>query len=287
MHWDGPILTDSGGYQVFSLSSLREISEEGVTFRSHLDGAKHFLTPEKVVAIQEALGSDIAMVLDECPPYPSEWGYARDSLERTTRWAERCRRVATRRDQSLFAIVQGAHYRDLRERHAKELAALDFPGYAVGGLSVGEPKELMYEALEWTVPHLPAGKPRYLMGVGAPEDLFAGVARGIDLFDCVLPTRMGRHGTVFTPGGPLTIRNSTYTRDFRPIDPECSCPACSHYTRAYIRHLIKANEILGLRLTTLHNLHFILQLMVRIRESLREGRFTELWRQFMQRYQQQ
>jgi queuine tRNA-ribosyltransferase len=284
MHWNGPILTDSGGFQVFSLSSLREIGDEGVAFRSHLDGSSHFLSPEKVIAVQEALGSDIAMVLDECPPYPSERQYVETSLERTTRWAERCLKAASRADQAVFAIVQGGVYRDLRERHAQELVSLDFPGYAVGGLSVGEPKELMNEVLEWTIPHLPSKKPRYLMGVGAPEDLFAGVARGVDMFDCVLPTRLARHGTVFTVDGRLTIRNAAYARDFTPLDPECGCYACRNFTRAYIRHLLKANEILGLRLTTLHNLQFLLRLMADIRVSLEEGRFRIHWQAFMERY---
>lgn len=287
MHWNGAILTDSGGFQVFSLSDLRKISEDGVEFRSHLDGSLHFFSPEKAVAVQEALGSDIAMVLDECPPYPAEYEYMRKSLERTTRWAIRCQKAAKRPDQSLFAIVQGGVYEDLRVRHAQELAQLDFPGYAVGGLSVGEPKEMMYAALEWVEPHLPAHKPRYLMGVGSPDALFAGVARGIDMFDCVLPTRIARHGNVFTADGPLTIRNAAYARDFTPLDSACDCPVCRNYTRAYIRHLIKANEILGLRLTTMHNLHFILNLMAGIRRSLREGRFLAYWREYMSRYDTQ
>ncbi len=284
MHWPGPILTDSGGYQVFSLTELRRISEEGVEFRSHLDGSKHFLTPEKAVAIQEALGSDIAMVLDECPPYPCTPAYAEASMERTTRWAQRCQAAATRPDQALFPIVQGGVYRDLREKHAAAIAALGFPGTAIGGLSVGEPKELMYQVLEWLDPILPAEKPRYLMGVGAPEDLFHGVARGVDMFDCVLPTRLARHGQVFTAAGPLVVRNAAYARDFTPLDPECACPVCRNYTRAYIRHLLKAGEILGLRLTTVHNLHFIFTLMARIRESLAAGRFLLFQEVFLARY---
>jgi queuine tRNA-ribosyltransferase len=287
MHWDGAILTDSGGFQVFSLSDLRRISEDGVEFQSHLDGSRHFLSPEKVIEIQEHLGSDIAMVFDECPPYPSDWEYVRQSMERTTRWAVRCQKAATRKDQSLFAIVQGGVYQDLRERHARELTELNFPGYAVGGLSVGEPKEMMYAALEWVLPILPENKPRYLMGVGSPEDLFAGVARGVDMFDCVLATRLARHGRVFTRDGPITIRNASYARDFRPIDGECGCPACKHYTRAYIRHLLKAGEILGMRLTSLHNLHFILGMMQEIRNSLDAGCFTDYRREFMQRYDPQ
>lgn len=284
MNWSGPILTDSGGYQVFSLSALRRIEEDGVEFRSHLDGSRHFLSPEKAVAIQEALGSDIAMVLDECAPYPSDQEYVLHSMERTTRWAVRCREAASRTDQLLFAIVQGGMYGDLRERHASELAALDFPGYAIGGLSVGEPKEVMHATLERTTPHLPKDRPRYLMGVGAPEDLFTGVARGVDMFDCVLPTRLARHGVVFTASGPITIRNAEYARDVQPICAECGCSTCQQYSRAYIRHLLKANEILGLRLTTLHNLHFIIELMRKIRVSLAEGCFQECWREFRDEY---
>jgi queuine tRNA-ribosyltransferase len=287
MHWDGAILTDSGGFQVFSLSDLRKISEEGVEFQSHLDGSRHFLSPEKAIEIQEHLGSDIAMVFDECPPYPSEREYVYQSMERTTRWAVRCQQAATRQDQSLFAIVQGGVYRDLRERHARELTELDFPGYAIGGLSVGEPKEMMHAALEWVLPILPENKPRYLMGVGAPEDLFAGVERGIDMFDCVLATRLARHGKVFTHDGPITIRNASYARDFTPIDAECDCPTCKHYTRAYIRHLLKAGEILGMRLTSQHNLHFILHLMQEIRNSLDAGRFSAYRHEFIQRYDSQ
>lgn len=285
MNWPGPILTDSGGYQVFSLGDLRVIREEGVEFRSHLDGSAHFFTPELAVAVQEALGSDIAMVLDECPPYPSDRDYVLNSMERTTRWAERALRAATRGDQALFAIVQGGMYRDLRERHARELTDLDFPGYGIGGLSVGEPKELMYEALEWVTPLLPTSKPRYLMGVGSPDALFAGVERGVDMFDCVLPTRLARHGVVLTLDGRLNLYNAACARDFSPISSGCECPACKSYSRAYIRHLLKANEILGIRLTTVHNLYFLLRLMADIRVSLAQGRFLSFQREFMRRYQ--
>mgnify|MGYP000871702700 CR=1 FL=1 len=284
MNWSGSILTDSGGYQVFSLGELREIREEGVEFRSHLDGSRHFFTPELAVKVQEALGSDIAMVLDECPPYPSDRDYVLSSMERTTRWAERSLRAATRQDQALFAIVQGGMYRDLREQHARQLIDLDFPGYAIGGLSVGEPKELMYEMLSWTAPLLPENKPRYLMGVGSPEDLLVGVEHGVDMFDCVLPTRLARHGVVLTLDGRLNLYNAVYTRDYSPISTECTCPACCSYSRAYIRHLLKANEILGVRLTTLHNLHFILQLMADVRASLLEGTFSSFKREFLSRY---
>ncbi|MGE5575869.1 MAG: tRNA guanosine(34) transglycosylase Tgt [Syntrophothermus sp.] len=277
MHWDRPILTDSGGFQVFSLGDLRKITEEGVTFRSHLDGSEHSLGPERAVEIQEALGSDIIMAFDECIPYPSDHAYTESSTERTTRWARRCQAAQTRRDQALFGIVQGGFYRDLRERSARDLVEMDFPGYAIGGLSVGEPPETMYEVLEYTVPLLPEEKPRYLMGVGSPDYLLEGVARGIDMFDCVLPTRIARNGTVFTQKGRLIVRDAAYAADFGPLDPECDCYTCRNYTRAYIRHLFKANEILGLRLATLHNLHHLLAFMEEVRSALREGRFEEYY----------
>ncbi|HIE12275.1 MAG TPA: tRNA guanosine(34) transglycosylase Tgt [Desulfotomaculum sp.] len=275
MNWDGPILTDSGGYQVFSLAPLRRLTGEGVVFRSHLDGSEHLFTPEKVVAIQEALNSDIAMVLDECPPYPAAREEVRAAVERTTAWARRSRAAQTG-EQALFGIVQGGVYQDLREKSARELAALDFPGYAVGGLSVGEPKELMYAALDWTIPLLPPEKPRYLMGVGHPEDIVEAVTRGIDMFDCVLPTRLGRHGGALTRSGRLNIRNTACARDFGPLEEGCGCYACRNFTRAYIHHLVRAGEILGVRLLTTHNLHFLLEAMRRIREALESGTFADL-----------
>lgn len=278
MNWSGPILTDSGGFQVFSLSSLRRVEEDGVRFRSHIDGSEHFFSPEFAVQIQEALGSDVAMVFDECAPYPCDYEYARRAMLRTTRWAERCLKAHTRPDQALFAIVQGVTYRDLREESARQLVAMDFPGYAVGGLSVGEPKPLMYEVLDYTVPLLPENKPRYLMGVGSPDCLVEGVARGIDMFDCVLPTRIARNGTVFTRQGRLVVRNAEYREDFAPLEEGCTCYTCRNYTRAYIRHLIKANEILGLRLTTIHNLHFLHNLMEQIRQAILDGNFAD-WRE--------
>jgi len=284
MHWDRPILTDSGGYQVFSLGDLRKISEEGVNFRSHLDGSSLFLGPETAMEIQMALGSDIAMAFDECTPYPSTYEYARNSLERTSRWAERCLRAHHSRDQAVFGIVQGGMYQDLREQSARELTALDFPGYSIGGLSVGEPKAMMYEVLDYTVPLLPREKPRYLMGVGSPDCLIEGVIRGIDMFDCVLPTRIARNGTVMTSRGKLVIRNAEHTRDMRPLDPECDCYACKHFSRAYIRHLFKADEILGLRLTTVHNLHFLLKLMENIRLAIRQDNLLEFREEFFVRY---
>jgi queuine tRNA-ribosyltransferase len=285
MNWDRPILTDSGGFQVFSLSSMRKISEEGVEFRSHLNGDRLFFTPELSVEIQNALGSDIMMAFDECPPYPAEPDYVKRSLERTTRWAERCLKSHARPDeQALFAIVQGGVYEQLRRQSAAELTSMDFPGYAIGGLSVGEPKRLMYEMLEVTVPLLPFDKPRYLMGVGSPDALVEGAIRGIDMFDCVLPTRIARNGTVMTRSGRLVIRNAQYADDYGPLDPHCSCYTCSNYTRAYIRHLIKADETFGIRLTTYHNLHFLLELMREVRQAIREDRLLDFRDEFFETY---
>lgn len=276
MNWDGGVLTDSGGFQVFSLCSLRKIREEGVTFHSHIDGSRHLFTPESVMEIEMALGADIAMCLDECTAYPCSFEDAKRSADMSTRWAERCRRAHNRPDQALFPIVQGGMYPELRQAMARDLVSMDFPGYAIGGLSVGEPKDLMYEVLEHTVPELPEDRPRYLMGVGSPDCLLEGVARGIDMFDCVLPTRIARNGTVFTKDGRIIVRDAIYARDMRPIDDECDCYACQHYSRAYIRHLLKANEILGVRLTSIHNVRFLIRLMEQIRKSIDEGSFKEL-----------
>lgn len=285
MNWDRPILTDSGGFQVFSLGAMRKISEEGVSFRSHIDGSKHFITPEKAVEIQTALGSDILMAFDECPPYPADRRYVKQSLERTTRWAKRCRQVHDPDGrQTLFGIVQGGMYKDLRRQSVEELLELGFKGYALGGLSVGEPKELMYEVLEFTMPLMPEEKPRYLMGVGSPDCLFEGVERGVDMFDCVLPTRMARTGTAMTSQGRVAIKQARYTRDFSPLDPECDCYTCRNYSRAYLRHLYKANEILSARLFTYHNLYFLLRLMENIREAIREDRFAALKKDFFRKY---
>lgn len=284
MNWDGPILTDSGGFQVFSLGPLRKVEEDGVRFRSHIDGSEHYFSPERAVEIQEALGSDIAMAFDECAPYPTTPEYTLKALERTTRWARRCKEAHRREDQALFGIIQGGVYRELREKSAAELVEMDFPGYGIGGLSVGEPKHLMYEMLDYTVPLIPEKKPRYLMGVGSPDCLLEGVARGVDMFDCVLPTRIARNGTVFTHTGKLVVRNAEYARDFTPLDPECDCYACRNFTRAYIRHLIKTNEVLGIRLTTIHNLHFVLRLMESIRRTIREGTFLNYKEQFLSRF---
>jgi len=285
MNWDRPILTDSGGFQVFSLSERRKITEEGVEFRSHLNGDRLFLSPEKAMEIQNALGADIAMAFDECPPYPAEYEYVKASTERTTRWARRCLESHRRReDQALFGIVQGGMYEDLRRQSALELTSMDFPGYAIGGLSVGEPKETMYRILEATVPLLPADRPRYLMGVGSPDALLEGAIRGVDMFDCVLPTRIARNGTTMTSTGRLVVRNARYARDLGPLDPNCDCYTCRNYSRAYIRHLIKADETFGIRLTTYHNLYFLLSLMRNIRRAIREDRLLDFRDEFFARY---
>ena len=286
MHWDKPILTDSGGFQVFSLSEIRKIREEGVEFRSHLDGSKIFITPEYDMEIQEALGADIAMAFDECSPYPCDWDRAKVAMDRTHRWARRCIRSHQRSDQALFGIVQGAFYKDLRIESAKTLADMDFPGYGIGGLSVGEPKPVMYEMLEELEPFMPKEKPRYLMGVGSPDCLLEGVERGVDMFDCVLATRIARNGTVFTHNGRLVIRNAIYARDERPLDEECDCYVCRNYSRAYIRHLMKAGEILGARLTSYHNLHFLIKMMEEIRQAIAEDRFVEYKKEFLEKYNQ-
>ncbi|NLC68854.1 MAG: tRNA guanosine(34) transglycosylase Tgt [Clostridiaceae bacterium] len=281
MNWDRPILTDSGGFQVFSLGNLRNIKEEGVTFKSHIDGSTHLFTPEKSIQIQNELGADIIMCFDECVPYPSPFDYVEQSVARTTRWAKRCKLAHTGiESQALFGIVQGGTYKELRERSAKELIEIDFPGYAIGGLSVGEPAEEMYEILECTVPILPEDKPRYLMGAGSPDYLIDGVIRGIDMFDCVLPTRLGRNGTVLTSKGRIIVRDAKYSRDFTSMDPECDCYACKNFSRAYIRHLLKCNEILGLRLTTLHNIKFLLDLMKKIRQAIIEDNLDEFRKNF-------
>ncbi|MFZ7132004.1 MAG: tRNA guanosine(34) transglycosylase Tgt [Eubacteriales bacterium] len=285
MHWDKPILTDSGGYQVFSLGDLRDIQEEGVTFKSHLDGSKHFISPEIAIEIQNALGSDIIMAFDECPPYPASYEYTQRSLERTIRWAIRCKKAHKNvRNQALFGIIQGGVYKDLREKSVYEMKDLDLPGYAIGGLSVGEPKEIMYEVLDYTIPLMPKNKPRYLMGVGSPDALIEGVIRGIDMFDCVLQTRIARNGTAMTTEGKVVVRNATYSEDFSPLDNGCDCYVCQNYSRAYIRHLIKANEILGARLITYHNLYFSLKLMKNIRQAIKEDRLLDYKAEFFNMY---
>ncbi len=285
MNWDKPILTDSGGFQVFSLADLRDIKEEGVTFHSHIDGSKHFISPEKSIEIQNALGSDIIMAFDECAPYPCDYDYAKKSMEMTTRWAIRCKEAhKNTEEQSLFGIVQGSTYADLRQESAKQLARLQFPGYAIGGLSVGEPGAIMNDILEKTIPFVPENKPRYLMGVGSPDYLIDGSVRGIDMFDCVLPTRIGRNGTVFTSNGRIIVRDAKYAEDFTPIDQGCDCYACRNFTRGYIRHLFKSGEMLGLRLATWHNLRFLLKLMENIRIAIKNDALADFRDDFFVKY---
>src|SRR3712207_3777111 len=287
MNWKKPILTDSGGFQVFSLGSLRKIKEEGVYFSSHIDGSKRFISPEKSIEIQNHLGSDIAMLFDECPPGLSSREYLIPSIERTTRWAKRCVEAHKRpQEQGLFAIVQGGVYEDLREKSLSELKGMDeyFSGYAIGGLAVGEPREDMYRILNHIVEKCPQEKPRYLMGVGEPLDMLEAVESGIDMMDCVQPTRIGRHGTVFTAYGRLVIKNAEYAEDTKPLDEECDCYVCKNYTRAYIRHLLKVDEILGVRLTTYHNLYFLVQLMKDAKIAIQEGRFQQFKAEFIEKY---
>lgn len=285
MNWERAILTDSGGFQVFSLGAMRKISEEGVEFRSHIDGSKHMLSPEKSMEIQNALGSDIMMAFDECAPYPADRNYVKNSLERTTRWLKRCKEYHKNTEQqSLFGIMQGGMYKDLRKQSAEEIVELDLPGYAIGGLSVGEPKELMYEIMDDCVDYLPAEKPRYLMGVGSPDCLFEGVERGIDMFDCVLPTRIARHGMAMTSQGRVNIKNAKYERDFTPLDPHCDCYTCRNYSKAYLRHLFKCDEILSSMLMTTHNLHFLVNTMAGIRKAIEEDRFLEYKKEFYDSY---
>ncbi|NLM06305.1 MAG: tRNA guanosine(34) transglycosylase Tgt [Tissierellia bacterium] len=281
MNWSGPILTDSGGFQVFSLADMRKITEEGVEFRSHIDGSKEFLSPQKSMEIQMALGSDIMMCFDECAPYPSSREYIEKSVTLTNKWARICREtVPLDYKNQVFGIVQGGFYKDLREKSAEEITEIGFDGYAIGGLSVGEPLPLMIEALEYTSPLLPGDKPRYLMGIGTPDYIFEAVQRGIDMFDCVLPTRVARNGTAMTSFGRLVVRNAKYKKDFIPLDPECDCEVCKNYSRAYIRHLFNVDEILGPRLLTIHNLHFMLRLVEKIREAIEVESFLDFKREF-------
>ncbi|HYJ05774.1 MAG TPA: tRNA guanosine(34) transglycosylase Tgt, partial [Chthoniobacterales bacterium] len=301
MGWTRPILTDSGGYQVFSLAKMCRITDEGARFQSHLDGTEYMLTPEKAADIQAQLGSDIAMVLDECPPWPCEYDYAARSLEMTHRWAKRCLSAvvagvsparsttaadtaATTERQMVFGIVQGATFEDLRRSSAQALAEMDFDGYAIGGVSVGEPEPEMMQAIEWSEPHLPENKPRYAMGLGTPPQLLELIARGMDMFDCVLPTRLARNGTAFTAGGTLNLKNAEFALQTGPLEEGCGCEACHGFSRAYIRHLVKAEEILGLRLITLHNLHFYLDLMSKARRSIEDGSFAAFRGQFVSNY---
>jgi queuine tRNA-ribosyltransferase len=314
MTWDRPILTDSGGYQIFSLAKLRKISEDGVQFQNHVDGTPAFVSPEIAMEIQAALGSDIAMVLDECPPWPCEYDYAARSAEMTTRWAKRCKQwtkenaersadvvaaavssgssenpaadtAATTTRQLVFGIVQGATFGELRKQSAQAIVDLDFDGYAIGGVSVGEPEEEMFRAVESSEPFLPNDKPRYAMGIGTPPQLLEMISRGIDMFDCVLPTRLARNGTAFTSTGTLNLKNAEYAKDRRPIEDDCVCSSCREFSRGYVRHLIKAEEILGLRIITLHNLHFYLDLMRRARDKIDKGTLDEFRREFVSNYE--
>ena len=285
MKWDRAILTDSGGFQVFSLGPLRKITEEGVEFKSHLDGSKHFLSPEKVMEIENDLGADIIMAFDECVEYPATYEYTKQSMDRTTRWAERCK-IAHKdvEKQGLFGIVQGGFYKDLRAKSAEDLIKLDFPGYAIGGISVGEPKEEFLDILQYTAPLLPKDKPRYLMGVGTPDYLIEAAMAGVDMCDCVLPTRIARNGTAMTSKGKVVVRNATYERDFTPLDDECDCYTCRNYTRAYIRHLVKVNEILGVRLLSIHNLRFLTKLMERVRIEIENDNLLNFRNEFYNKY---
>lgn len=285
MNWKGAILTDSGGFQVFSLGKLRKISEEGAEFRSYIDGSRHMFTPETSIDIQNALGSDIMMAFDECAPYPAGRAYVKDSLNRTSRWLKRCKeRHRNTEIQSLFGIMQGGMYKDLRYESAMQVVDMDLPGYSIGGLSVGEPKEIMYDLLDDCVGWLPEHKPRYLMGVGSPDCLFEGVERGIDMFDCVLPTRLARHGVALTSMGEVKIKNACYAEDFEALDPECGCYACRNYSRAYIRHLFRNDEMLSAMLLSEHNLHFLVSTMENIRRTIEEDRFCEYKREFFDKY---
>lgn len=286
MNWNKGRLTDSGGFQVFSLGAMRKITEEGVYFRSFLDGSKQFLSPEISIRAQEDLGSDIAMAFDECIPYPADYEYARKSTERTTRWAKRCIKAHQRTDRGIFGIIQGGMYKDLRKQSAMEISSMPFDGVAVGGLSVGEPHDLMYDILEETTQWMPKGKARYLMGVGTPDCLVEGVARGVDMFDCVFPTRVARNGMAMIHTGRMNMKNKQYERDFRPIEESCGCYTCRNYTRAYIRHLYKSEELLAFRLVTIHNLYFLLQFMRDMREAIVQGNFSEFREHFMEHYKQ-
>lgn len=284
MRWDRPILTDSGGFQVFSLGDLRTISEEGVEFKSYLDGSKHFFSPESVMEIEEDLGADIIMAFDECVEYPASYEYTKQSMERTTRWATRCKQAHKTENQALFGIIQGGFYEDLRKKSAEDLITLDLPGYAIGGISVGEPKEEFLKMLYYTTPLMPKQKPRYLMGVGTPDYLIESALAGIDMCDCVLPTRIARNGTAMTWNGKVVVRNATYEKDFSPLDSECDCYTCRNYTRAYIRHLVKEGEILGIRLLSTHNLYFLTKLMERVRIEIENDNLLNFRNEFYKKY---
>ena len=285
MNWDRAILTDSGGFQVFSLGDLRTISEEGVEFKSHLDGSKHFFSPESVMETENDLGADIIMAFDECVEYPATYEYTKQSMERTTRWAARCKAAHKNTEkQGLFGIIQGGFYKDLRDKSLEDLVAMDFPGYAIGGISVGEPKEEFLDILRYTAPKMPKDKPRYLMGVGTPDYLIEAALAGIDMCDCVLPTRIARNGTAMTWNGKVVVRNATYERDFTPLDSECDCYTCKNYTKAYLRHLVKTKEILGVRLLSIHNLYFLSKLMERVRLEIEHDNLLNFKNEFYSKY---
>ena len=287
MNWDRPILTDSGGFQVFSLADLNKVTDEGVEFQSHIDGSRHFMTPEKAIDVQAAIGADIVMCIDECTPYPAARDAAAQSMRRTLEWAGRCKTHWLEQEpakQALFGIVQGSTFEDLRAESVAGLVDIGFPGYAIGGVSVGETKEEMFRVVEWTAPRLPQDKPRYLMGVGPPEDMLEGIEHGVDMFDCVMPTRNARNGSLFTSQGRINIKNQRFTRDFGPPDPACACPVCQTHTRAYLSHLYRAGEILALRLNTLHNLFFMIELAIQARQAIQAGRFPEFKRTFLKSY---
>ena len=285
MNYDNPMLTDSGGFQVFSLTSMRKITEEGVTFKSHLDGTTLFLSPEKSIDIQNKLGADIIMALDECPPYPATYEYMKNSVDRTLRWAKRCQDAHKRvGEQSLFGIVQGGEFEEIRRYSAQQLAAMDFDGYAIGGTSVGETKETLYKMIDYSMIDLPKEKVKYLMGVGSTDALFEGVLRGVDMFDCVLPTRIARHGTLMTSQGRINIKRAEYADDFTPLDPECDCYCCKNYTKTYLRHLFRCNEGFGMRLMSLHNLRFLIHLMEDMRTAINEDRFLDFKNEFFEKH---
>ena len=285
MNYNGPILTDSGGFQVFSLAKPKDISEEGVKFKSHIDGSSLFLTPEKSMAIQNKLDSDVAMCFDECPPASADYDYMKKSVERTVRWAERCKKSFDNPRQSLFGIVQGGYFEDLRKWSAIETVKLDFDGYGIGGVANdGESKEDMYKAVDYSIPYLPLDKPRYLMGVGEPEDLLEGIARGVDMFDCVLSTRIARHGNAFTRNGKINLKNSQYREDFTPIEESCDCYACKNFTKAYIRHLITSDELLGPRLLSIHNTRFLIKMMEEVREAIEKDSYLDYKKEFLEKY---
>ena len=284
MHWDGPMLTDSGGYQVFSLSNLRKITEEGAAFQSHIDGAPHFIGPKEAMAYQQAFGSDIMMVFDECVPYPCEYDYALRSMELTLKWALHCKKLHEDKDRMLFGIVQGSTFKDLRQRCVEELVEIGFDGYAIGGLSVGEPRDVTWEITELTASLLPEERPRYFMGFGKPDEMMDAIALGVDMFDCIIPTKCGRTGTAFTSAGKIVVKNSIYKEDMQPIDPDCSCYTCRNYSRAYIRHLFNTGEILALRLVSFHNLHYYIRLMFGARRAISAGEFEAFRKEVKERY---